>query len=213
MFSFICLRRAAFFAAKESGKRNRQRGPIPRRSPLETLPTAKAGPAGPSIGSSPGLRRFYERREKLSLNTQAFGRWALHIATFSLRKAPVPRSLEGGSNGGNRRAVSPLAGRRGSWGNHSEGSPMRAFGFFPRVRKEPPRGERPAREKAAEFNGIVPVSAPHPSGLRPAAFPQGKADRAAGQGDDLHPGFPLGLRSRGPDPFIQKTFQKKKKLS
>ena len=125
MFSFICLRRAAFFAAKESGKRNRQRGPIPRRSPLETLPTAKAGPAGPSIGSSPGLRRFYERREKLSLNTQAFGRWALHIATFSLRKAPVPRSLEGGSNGGNRRAVSPLAGRRGSWGNLSEGSPMR----------------------------------------------------------------------------------------
>ena len=60
-----------------------------------------------------------------------------------LRKSPVySRSPEGGSNGGNRRAVSPLAGRRGSWGNLSEGSPMRAFGFFPRERKETPRGER-----------------------------------------------------------------------
>ena len=60
-----------------------------------------------------------------------------------LRKSPVnSRSPEGGSNGGNRRAVSPLAGRRGSWGNLSEGSPMRAVGLFPRARKETPRGER-----------------------------------------------------------------------
>ena len=39
------LRRAAFFAAKESGERNRQRGPIPRRSPLESLPDGQGGPA------------------------------------------------------------------------------------------------------------------------------------------------------------------------
>ena len=36
-------RRAAFFAAKESGERNRQRGPVPRRSPLESLPDGQRG--------------------------------------------------------------------------------------------------------------------------------------------------------------------------
>ena len=54
-------------------------------------------------------------------------------------------------------AVSPLAGRRGCTrahrfaagplarnvpGDHSEGPPLRAFGFFPRARKGTPRGER-----------------------------------------------------------------------
>ncbi len=44
-FSFLrrCLRRAAFFAAKESGERNRQRGPISRRSLLGSLPDDEGG--------------------------------------------------------------------------------------------------------------------------------------------------------------------------
>jgi len=55
-----CLRRAAFFAAKESGKRNRQRGPIPRRSPLETLPDGQGrNPVGfPPLDPLSGERKM-----------------------------------------------------------------------------------------------------------------------------------------------------------
>ena len=57
-----------------------------------------------------------------------------------------------------------LAGRRGSRGDHSEGPPLRAFGFFPRARKETPRRRGGLREgRQSESNGIGPVSAHHPS--------------------------------------------------
>ncbi len=50
------LRRATFFAAKESGERNRQRGPISRRSPLGSLPDDEGGsaPFEPQRGTGDG---------------------------------------------------------------------------------------------------------------------------------------------------------------
>ena len=39
------LRRASFFGGKERGERNRLRGPISRRSPLESLPDDQGGSA------------------------------------------------------------------------------------------------------------------------------------------------------------------------
>ena len=60
------------------------------------------------------------------------------------RPPPLPR--EGGSNGGNRRAVFPLAGRRGP-GEPFGRCPGRSFGSFPIAGKGTHRGERPRGER------------------------------------------------------------------
>ena len=71
--------------------------------------TAEAQPVrcattGPSLGSSRGLRGFYEGREQLRVNTPAFERLALYVATFvSVRtRPPSPREVD-----------SPLCGKDG----------------------------------------------------------------------------------------------------
>ena len=72
------LRRAAFFAAKESGERNRQRGPISRRSPLESLPDDEGGsaPFEPQRGTGDGRTRTGERGRGLRIATTSdIGHW------------------------------------------------------------------------------------------------------------------------------------------
>ena len=104
----------------------RARGPAAKRWARVQPPLpAKEGPRAPPLDPPRGYG-VLRKTGQLSLNTSTVGRLASHIATLFLY-AQSSRPPEGGSNGGNRRAVSPLAGRRGSWGNLSEGSPMRFF--------------------------------------------------------------------------------------
>ena len=70
---------------------------------------------------------------------------------------PLHREVYASRWYGTGNADSPLAGRRGSWGNLSEGSPMCAFGDFPRTGKVtlPGRGRarRCGRSGPPEANG------------------------------------------------------------
>ena len=113
--------------------------------------------------------------------------------------------------GGNR---PPLAGRRGSRGDHSEGPPLRAFGFFPRARKETPRRRGGLREGRQSYPpaGTAPAEAEYssfyPRNLSVSfaeSFPRGKPIRAAGktfaaagngelrQDTDQHPEKPFNI--------------------
>ena len=103
--------------------------------------------------------------------------------------APVPRPPEGGSNGGNRRAVSPLAGRGGSRGDHSEGPPLCAFGDFPRTGKVTPPARGPARWRGSSGN---PQGKKRPAG---EAAPRRAAPAGA---ETLFRSLSLSHRSRDP---------------
>ncbi len=119
--------------------------------------------------------------------------------------------MRGDPKGGNR---PPLAGRRGSRGDHSEGPPLRAFGFFPRARKETPRRRGGLREGRQSYPpaGTAPAEAEYssfyPRNLSVSfaeSFPRGKPIRAAGktfaaagngelrQDTDQHPEKPFNI--------------------
>ena len=100
-------RRGAFLSLREERNQRRARGDLPNGPPLTLPARPRRGLRAPPLDPPRGLREFYERREKLRLNTPAFGRLTSQISTlFLLCKAPVPRPSEGGSNGGNRLSCS-----------------------------------------------------------------------------------------------------------
>ena len=115
MLTLSCLRGATFFAAKESGKRNHQRKPIPRRFPLESFPDGQGRnrAAFSPIGSS----------------FRGTGTGVLHRTT-------VPGNIRGGIQWG---AIGPLWPGGGVQGNLSEGSPGAPLVTFPASGKSRPR--------------------------------------------------------------------------